>query len=103
VISLCALAKPLLLFYRGGEIRLVTGPGFKPGEGQFKLTLVGSIPTHFRQIFTQNFPLALTLRPQTEQRIQRYDFDSIFITKISRRYADSVLWPVYRHVLLQAL
>ena len=25
------------------------GPGFKPGEGRFKLSLVGSIPTRFRQ------------------------------------------------------
>ena len=27
----------------------MTGPGFKPGEGRFALSLVGSIPTHLRQ------------------------------------------------------
>ena len=28
---------------------MLTGPGFKPGEGRFALSLVGSIPTRLRQ------------------------------------------------------
>ncbi len=42
----------------GSEIRLVTGTGFKPDEGQFELSLVGSIPTRFRQKLKTKIPPA---------------------------------------------
>ena len=41
----------------GSEICLVMGSGFKPDERRFKLSLVGSIPTHFRHFFNKNFPI----------------------------------------------
>ena len=44
--------------YYGSEIRLVTGTGFKPDEGRFKLSLVGSIPTRFRQTLKITIPPA---------------------------------------------
>ena len=43
------------------------GSGFKPDEGRFELSLVGSIPTHFRQNFRNKKSLLINKKIKYQQ------------------------------------